>query len=90
MGVAALDKHLKNMDSRIAIRDFAFTLTGKRGDLQYRWATIVSDTNALRQSLEAVEKPIEAPQRPRKAVLAESGQSTQISGCERSLYESCP
>ena len=70
MGVAALDKHLKNMDSRIAIGDLAFTLTEKRADLQYRRATIVSYTNALRQSLKAVEKTIEAPQRPKKAVLA--------------------
>ena len=90
MGVAALDKYLKDMDSQIAVGDLAFTLTEKRAHLQYRWATIVSDTNALRQSLKAVEKIIEAPHRPKKVVLAFSGQSTQISGCEQSLYKSCP
>ena len=90
MGVATLDKYLKDMDSRIAIGDLAFTLSEKRTHLQYRWATIVSDTKTLRQSLKAVEEIIEAPQRPKKIVLAFSGQSTQISGSERSLYEFCP
>ena len=90
MGVATLDKYLKDMDSRIAIGDLAFTLSEKRAHLRCRWATTASDTNTLRQSLKAVEKTIEAPERPKKVVLAFSGQGTQTSGSERSLYESCP
>ena len=90
MGVATLDKYPKDMDSRIAIGDLAFTLSEKRAHLQCRWATIVSDTNTLRQSLKAVGKIIEGPQRPKKVILAFSGQSTQISGSEKSLYEICP
>ena len=90
MGVATLDKYLKDVDSQIAIGDLAFTLSEKRAHLQCRWATIVSDTNTLRQSLKAVEKTIEAPQRSKKVVLVFSGQSTQISGSEQSLYELCP
>lgn len=90
MGVTALDNYLKHMDSRIAIGDLAFTLSEKRAHLQCRWATVVSDTNTLRQTLKAVGKTIDAPQRPKKVVLAFSGQGTQQSGSERSLYESCP
>ena len=90
MGVATLDKYLEHMDSRIAIGDLAFTLSEKRAHLQCRWATTVSDTSTLRQSLKAVEKTMEAPQRPRKVVLAFSGQGTQNSGSEQSLYELCP
>ena len=90
MGVAALDKYLKGMDSEIAIGDLAFTLSEKRAHLQHRWATVVSDTNTLRQFLKAVENPIEVSQRPKKVVLAFSGQGTQKSGFEQSLYESCP
>ena len=89
MAVATLDKYLKDMDSRIAIADLAFTLSEKRAHLQCRWATIVSDTNTLRQSLKAVEETIEAPQRPKKVVLAFSGQSTHTSGSKQSLYEFC-
>lgn len=90
MGVATLDKYLEDMDSRMSVGDLAFTLSEKRAHLQCRWTTIVSDTNTLRQSLKAVEKTIEAPQQPKKVVLAFSGQGTQNSGSERSLYESCP
>ena len=90
MGVATLDKYLKDMNSRIAIGDLAFTLSEKRAHLHCRWATIVSDVNTLRQSLKAVEKTIEAPPRPKKVVLAFSGQGTHSSGSERSLYEFCP
>ena len=90
MGIATLDKYLKEMDSRIAIGDLAFTLSEKRAHLQYRWTAIVSDINTLQQSLKAIEKPIEAPQQPKKVVLVFSGQSTQNSGSEQSLYESCP
>ena len=56
MGVATLDKYLKDMDSRIAIGDLAFTLSEKRAHFQYRWAIIVSDIDTLRQSLKAAEK----------------------------------
>ena len=90
MGAATLAKYLKDMDSRIDIGDLAFTLSEKRAHLQFRWAAIVSDTNRLHQSLNTVEKCFEAPQQPKKVVLAFSGQSTQASGFERSLYESCP
>lgn len=90
MGVAALDKYLKDTDSRIDIGDLAFTLSEKRAHLQYRWATTVSDTDRLRQSLKAVETCFKAPQQPKRLVLAFAGQSTQTSGFERSLYESCP
>ena len=90
MGVDTLDKYLKDMDSRIDIGDLAFTLSEKRAHLQCRWVTIASDTSTLRQSLKAVGKTIENPQRPKKVVLAFSGQITQTSGCERSLYESSP
>ena len=90
MGAATLDKYLKDMDSQIDIGDLAFTLSEKRAHLQFRWAAIVSDTNRLHQSLKAVETCFEAPQQPKRVVLAFSGQSTQTSGFERSLYESCP
>lgn len=93
MGVATLEKYLKDVDSQIDIGDLAFTLSEKRAHLQHRWATTVSDTDStdrLRQSLKAVEKCFNAPQEPKKVVLAFAGQGTQTSGFERSLYESCP
>ena len=93
MGVATLEKYLKDVDSQIDIGNLAFTLSEKRAHLQHRWATTVSDTDSidrLRQSLKAVEKTFIAPQEPKKVVLAFSGQGAQTSGLERSLYESCP
>lgn len=92
MGFTAFDNYLKDMDSRVATGDLALTLSEKQAHLRCRWATIVSDTNMLRQTLKTVKKNKKrnAPQRPKKVVLAFSGHCTQNHGSERNLYESCP
>lgn len=46
MGVTALDKHLKDMDSRVATGALAPTLSEKRAHLQCRWATSVGHQHA--------------------------------------------
>lgn len=56
MGVTAFDNYLKDMDSRVATGDLALTLSEKQAHLQCRRATIVSDTNTLRQTLKTVKK----------------------------------
>lgn len=89
MSAASLGKHIDGADSSSIIGDLAFTLAEKRARHKFRWVTKASSVGELRKSLKAVPDCFEAPQRPKRVVLAFSGQNKQTVGLEKTWYESC-
>ena len=85
-----LEKYLTVAASKIDIADLAFTLAERRKQHRFSWISIESSLDGLIHSLKDISNNVfEAPQEPKKVVLAFSGQSRQTIGLDRNVYESC-
>ena len=75
--------------AKSSIADIAFTLVEKRKRHPIQFVSIESSVQGLVKSLRSIQEPSSAPQ-PRKVVLTFSGQSRQIVGLNKDLYDSLP
>ena len=81
--------YLESATSKHTIGDIAFTLAARRKRHQLRFFTTESSVGGLIKSLRSFGEPLDAGQ-PRKTVLTFSGQSRQIVGLNRDVYDSFP
>ncbi|KFA74445.1 hypothetical protein S40288_08906 [Stachybotrys chartarum IBT 40288] len=84
----SLSKYLD--DEEVDVRDLAFTLGERRKRHRFIWSSAASDLASLRKSLQGIfhENIRDTSQPCKKVVLAFAGQSKQIVGLDKTLYES--
>lgn len=76
---------------RANLSNLAFTLSDRREHHRFRFATIVSDMDALQEELTDLHKKevLEIP-RMKPIVMVFGGQNRQFVGLERFVYDTCP
>ena len=87
----SLGRYLQKTTPKPNLGDVAFTLSKRRKVHRQVLVTSTSDINSLAQSLKnEVQISFEMPQKPKRVVLAFSGQTKKTVNMEKSLYESHP
>ncbi|KAI1416405.1 BcPKS16, polyketide synthase [Hypoxylon sp. FL1857] len=72
------------------LRSLAFTLSERRARHRFRWTTVARDITSLSRELTESMEVTESSQATKPIVLAFGGQTKQIVGLERSIYDTCP
>ena len=87
----AMRGFLKHAGTQVSLADVAFTLAEKRQIHSCRWNSDTSSVIHLVEALERVrEESSEVSQRPKKLVLAFSGQHDLSICLEKGFYDACP
>lgn len=85
-----LKHYLGTMEERWEMGNLALSLERRRGTRRFLWTNKSPTKENLRRSLDLSEVDIaEAPRESKKVILAFPGQSRQIIGCDKSLFDSC-
>ncbi|KAM0172578.1 hypothetical protein ACHAPF_007314 [Botrytis cinerea] len=86
-----LGEYLAVASPKPSLDDLAFTLSERREHHKFRCITTASDIDQLIQILRADSQScFEIPQAPKHTVLVFGGQSKQIVGLDKNLYQSHP
>ncbi|PWY75480.1 ketoacyl-synt-domain-containing protein [Aspergillus heteromorphus CBS 117.55] len=72
------------------VGDIAYTLSERRKHHRFRWSATVADLPGLLQQLQSDIQPLEIPKRPKRVVLAISGQSKTNIGLSSEVCEANP
>lgn len=91
LNIQNLAAYLKKSIPPPALGDVAFTLSTKRKLHRHVFATSVSDTKSLVQSLNSKSlATVEMPQTPKRVVLVFGGQTRRTIGMNKKIYQTYP